>query len=71
MKEPDDITFYGAADLTSTGALTMPANARKELSMPAETKVLIFGSPRAKKAIIVASPEGAKLLAAVTDANRK
>lgn len=69
MSEPDDLVFYGTADLTTTGALTMPKLARSELSMPPNTTVLVFGSPSTKKAIITASPDAQSLLDAVVAAN--
>lgn len=70
-RKPDDLTFYGTATLTATGALTMPIDARKALEFAPEATVLVFGSPSRREAIIAASPAPGALLEAVTRANRE
>jgi hypothetical protein len=69
MARLDDLSFYGSASLTSSGALTMPVRARDELSMAPETTVLVWGSPSSKTAIISVSPDPEKLLEVVQRAN--
>jgi hypothetical protein len=51
-----DLEDYGTARATKNGAVTMPAQARAELGLPADTHWQVLGSPALGVAIVVGRP---------------
>jgi hypothetical protein len=51
-----DLEDYGTARSTKTGAVTMPAQARSELRLPADAHWQVLGSPALGIAIVIGRP---------------
>lgn len=59
---PTDLQFYGAAKVTATSAITIPARARRDLGFEGAPHVFVFGSPSSRQAILAAGPDAPDLL---------
>lgn len=67
---PSDLRFYGAAKVTASSAITIPAQARRELGLEGAPHVFFFGSPSAGQAILTVGPEPPDLLQLLSEWQR-
>jgi hypothetical protein len=68
---PADLRFYGTVSPSSTHALVLPKQARKELALDGTGPVFVFGSPSQQQAILAASPPPGDLMSLLAGALSK
>lgn len=59
MKDGHDIKFFGMSTIGEKGQVVVPAEARKQFGLDAGDKLLVIGSQKSKKLMVV-KPEDFK-----------
>jgi AbrB family looped-hinge helix DNA binding protein len=67
----EDLECYGVGNVTKNGQITVPADARAEIGIEPNGRVMFFGDRRSGRLIVTSAPPAGDLLEFVTDQETK